>query len=88
LYDDHRTLLRYVNHRTRFETPEAGMNDAQQRTNERDAAGALRAQRGADAVVAQYLHELSRRHGTRARAVEPVTGGDAEDGAVMTAKGR
>jgi hypothetical protein len=39
------------------------MNDARSRP---DAATALRAQRRSDAVVAQYLNELSGRHRRRA----------------------
>jgi hypothetical protein len=60
------------------------MNDAQ-RTKELDRTGVLRAQRRADAVVAQYLHELSHRNGTPVRAAESVTGHDA---VAVTAKSR
>jgi hypothetical protein len=64
------------------------MNDGH-RTNELDRVGALRAQRRADAVVAQYLHELSHRNGTPVAAAESVTGGEADHDAVaLAAKSR
>ena len=59
------------------------------RTRRSDSAKALRAQRGAAAVVAQYIHELSGRHGGRrsgvlALPVQLRTG----TGAVQTAPSR
>jgi hypothetical protein len=44
------------------------MNDARDALNHRDSATAVRARahRRSDAVVAQYLHELSDRHERRA----------------------
>jgi hypothetical protein len=52
------------------------MNNAR-RTRGTDAARALRAQRGAAAAVAQYIHELSARH----RGSQSDPAGDAKNGA-------
>jgi hypothetical protein len=49
------------------------MNDA--RTTRKTASrGPLRSQRRAGALVAQYIHELSDRHGSPAAARRPPTG--------------
>src|SRR6476659_4264042 len=63
------TLLRYDNHRTRS-SQEVSMKDA---GSSRSEARSLRSQRSAAAVVAQYIHEVSRRGNdgrTRQRRVD------------------
>jgi hypothetical protein len=46
-------------------------------THQSDLAGARRAHRGANAVIAQYLHELSDRHRSSVRKLEAVAASEA-----------
>jgi hypothetical protein len=50
------------------------MNDAHDARSRPDTATALRAQRRSDAVVAQYLNELSGRHRRRAADARRLRG--------------